>query len=158
MSQKIQLIMNSLLVLLNLSGLGLGTFWVYSATIGYESPYIVEEELRKPASLPTTIESCSNIFTLDKFVVNLNGNPKKTIKVQVNLDMLSAQSFAEVMNPDKTAQARDRIIRILNDKNFSDIETIQGKLFLKDQIVEQVNKVLTVGLVKDVYFTDFVVN
>jgi len=158
MSQKIQLIMNSLLVLLNLSGLGLGTFWVYSATIGYESPYIVEEELRKPASLPTTIESGSNIFTLDKFVVNLNGNPKKTIKVQVNLDMLSAQSFAEVMNPDKTAQARDRIIRILNDKNFSDIETIQGKLFLKDQIVEQVNKVLTVGLVKDVYFTDFVVN
>ena len=158
MSQKIQLIMNSLLVLLNLSGLGMGTFWVYSATIGYESPYIVEEELRKPASLPTSIESGSNIFTLEKFVVNLNGNPKKTIKVQVNLDMLSAQSFAEVMNPDKTAQARDRIIRILNDKNFSDIETIQGKLFLKDQIVEQVNKVLTVGLVKDVYFTDFVVN
>ena len=150
--------MNSLLVLLNLSGLGMGTFWVYSATIGYESPYIVEEELRKPASLPTSIESGSNIFTLEKFVVNLNGNPKKTIKVQVNLDMLSAQSFAEVMNPDKTAQARDRIIRILNDKNFSDIETIQGKLFLKDQIVEQVNKVLTVGLVKDVYFTDFVVN
>lgn len=158
MSQKIQLIMNSLLVLLNLSGLGMGAFWVYSATIGYESPYIVEEELRKPASLPTAIESGSNIFTLEKFVVNLNGSPKKTIKVQVNLDMLSAQSFAEVMNPDKTAQARDRIIRILNDKNFSDIETIQGKLFLKDQIVEQVNKVLTVGLVKDVYFTDFVVN
>ncbi|MFN3696988.1 MAG: flagellar basal body-associated protein FliL [Pseudobdellovibrio sp.] len=158
MAQKIQLIMNSLLVVLNLSGLGLGAFWVYSATIGYESPYIVEQELRKPASMPASIETGSNIYTLEKFVVNLNGQPKKTIKVQVNLDMLSAQSFAEVMSPDKTAQARDRIIRILNDKNFSDIETIQGKLFLKDQIVEQVNKVLTVGLVKDVYFTDFVVN
>jgi len=158
MPQKLQLIMNGLLVVLNLGGLGVGAFWVYSATIGYESPYIVEEQLRKPASLPQSLESGSNIYTLEKFVINLTGQPKRTIRIQVNLDMLSAQSFSEVMEADKTAQARDRIIRLLNDKNFSDLETIQGKLFLKDKIVEEVNKVLTVGLVKDVYFTDFVVN
>jgi len=158
MSHKIQLIINSLLILLNLGGLGVGSFWVYSSTIGYESPYLVEEQLRKPASLPESIEIGSNIYTLEKFVINLTGQPKRTIRIQVNLDMLSAQSFSEVMQADKTAQARDRIIRILNDKNFSDLETIQGKLFLKDKIVEEVNKVLTVGLVKDVYFTDFVVN
>lgn len=158
MSQKVKVILNAFLIILNLGGLGLGVFWAYSATIGYQSPYIVEEQLRKPASLPQSIEVGSNIYTLEKFVINLTGQPKRSIRVQVNLDMLSAQSFSEIMEADKTAKARDRIIRLLNDKSFSDIETIQGKLFLKDKIVEEVNKVLAVGLVKDVYFTDFVVN
>lgn len=157
MKQKLQLILNSLLILLNIVGLATGTYWVYASTLGYESPYIIEESLRKPASLSTEIEKGLNVYTMDKFLVNLSGQPQRQILLQVNLDMLNAQSFTEIMNSDKTARARDSIIRLLNDKSFSDIETIQGKLFLKDKIVEEVNKVLHVGLVKDVYFTDFVV-
>lgn len=135
----------------------MGCYWAYSATLGYESPYIIEEALRKPASLPETVEKGLNVYTMDKFLVNLAGQPQRQILVQVNLDMLNAQSFTEIMDADKTARARDSIIRLLNDKTFADVETIQGKLFLKDKIVEEVNKVLHVGLVKDVYFTDFVV-
>lgn len=157
MKEKLQLILNSLLVILNLGGLATGAFWVYTSTLGYESPYIVEETLRSPASLPANIENGMNIYTMDKFLANLSGQPKRQILVQINLDMLNAQSFTEIMDSDKTARARDSIIRLLNDKSYSDIETIQGKLFLKDKIVEEVNKVLRVGLVKDVYFTDFVV-
>lgn len=157
MKQKLQLLLNSLLVILNLCGLATGSYWVYASTIGYESPYIVEEQLRQPASLPEAIEKGMNIYTMDKFLVNLAGQPQRQILLQINLDMLNAQSFTEIMDADKTARARDSIIRLLNDKSFSDVETIQGKLFLKDKIVEEVNKVLHVGLVKEVYFTDFVV-
>ena len=157
MKQKLQLILNSLLIMLNIVGLGTGGYWVYVSTLGYESPYIVEESLRKPASLPTEVEKGMNVYTMDKFLVNLSGQPQRQILIQVNLDMLNAQSFTEIMDSDKTARARDSIIRLLNDKSYSDVETIQGKLFLKDKIVEEVNKVLRVGLVKDVYFTDFVV-
>ncbi len=158
MKEKLQLIMNAMLITFNLSGLGIGSYWAYSATVGYESPYIIEETLRKPASLPEEFEKTSNIYTMDKFIVNLSGQPRRTIRLQVNLDMMSARSFTEIMESDKTAKARDRIIRLLNDKTYSDLESIQGKLFLKDKIVEEVNKVLTAGLVKDVYFTDFVIN
>ena len=158
MKEKLQLIMNAMLITLNLSGLGIGSYWVYSATVGYESPYIIEETLRMPASLPEEFEKTSNIYTMDKFIVNLSGQPRRTIRLQVNLDMMSARSFTEIMVSEKTAKARDSIIRLLNDKTYSDLESIQGKLFLKDKIVEEVNKVLTAGLVKDVYFTDFVIN
>lgn len=157
MKQKLQLILNSLLIILNICGLGTGAYWVYASTLGYESPYIVEETLRQPASLPQAVEKGMNVYTMDKFLVNLSGQPQRQILLQVNLDMLNSQSFTEIMDSDKTARARDSIIRLLNDKSYSDIETIQGKLFLKDKIVEEVNKVLRVGLVKDVYFTDFVV-
>jgi flagellar FliL protein len=53
--------------------------------------------------------------------------------------------------------ARDQIVKILNSKKYIDIETIQGKLFLKDQIQTAMNKMLQKGSVKDVYFSEFVV-
>ena len=33
-----------------------------------------------------------------------------------------------------------------------------GKLFLKDELLKNINKALRVGLVKDIYFSDFVMN
>jgi flagellar FliL protein len=95
---------------------------------------------------------------MDKIVVNLSGMPKRTIRLQVNLDMIGPESFQEIMDLENRAKARDKIVRVLNEKTFDDLESIQGKLFLKDKIVEEVNKILDKGLVKDVYFTDFVMN
>ena len=158
MKNKLSMILNILLISLNIVGLGIGVFWTYKSTIGYESPYIIEEMLQKETQIPDEVEKGSNIYTMEKFVINLTGMPKRTVRLQINLDMLSAESFSEIMESEKNAKARDRIIRLLNDTSYSDIETIQGKLFLKDKIVEEVNKVLTTGLVKEVYFTDFVAN
>ncbi len=158
MNDKIKLIISGFLITINFAVLGLGSYWAYISTLGYESPAITEQSLRQPASLPAHLNEGPMIYTMDKFVVNLSGQPRRTVRVQVNLDMLSAVSFEEIMDSENRAKARDRIVRLLNEKTFSDLESIQGKLFLKDKIVEEVNKVLKVGLVKDVYFTDFVMN
>lgn len=158
MKSKIQLILSIGLITLNLAALGIGAYWAYISTLGYESPAITEAKLREPASLPQHLNEGPMVYTMDKFVVNLAGQPRRTIRIQVNLDMISAQSFEEIMDSENRAKARDSIVRLLNEKTFSELETIQGKLFLKDRIVEEVNKVLKVGLVKDVYFTDFVMN
>ncbi|MBC7742620.1 MAG: flagellar basal body-associated FliL family protein [Bdellovibrionaceae bacterium] len=159
---KFKKILNKLLVgaavTLNFGILGLGSYWVFISTVGYEAPVIVEKNLRAPASLKEKFSQEPMVYTMDKFVVNLSGLPKRTIRVQVNLDMIGPEAFQEIMDLDNRAKARDRIVRILNEKTFDDLETIQGKLFLKDRIVEEVNHVLDKGLVKDVYFTDFVMN
>ena len=72
--------------------------------------------------------------------------------------MMNAQSYSEIMDEENRARARDTILRILNEKSFTDLESLQGKLFLKDEIVRNVNKSLRMGLVKDIYFSDFVMN
>jgi flagellar FliL protein len=158
MNEKIKKLMVVVLVTLNIAVLGLGSFWVYTSTLGYEHPKVTEAALREPASLKDKFGQASMIYTMDKFVVNLSGVPKRTIRLQVNLDMISPVAFQEIMDFDNRAKARDKIVRILNEKTFDDLETIQGKLFLKDKIVAEVNQVLDKGLVKDVYFTDFVMN
>ena len=146
------------LITVNLSVLGLGTHWVFISTVGYDFPKVTEAGLREPASLKEKFGQAPMIYTMDKFVVNLSGMPKRTIRLQVNLDMISPMAFQEIMDFDNRAKARDKIVRILNEKTFDDLESIQGKLFLKDKIVVEVNQILNKGLVKDVYFTDFVMN
>jgi len=158
MNAKVKLIISGFLITTNLVGLCVGSYWAYISTLGYESPIITEGALRQPASLPDHLNDGPMIYTMDKFVVNLSGQPRRMLRVQINLDMLSAQSFEEIMDSENRAKARDRIVRLLNEKTFSDLESIQGKLFLKDKIVAEVNTVLKIGLVKDVYFTDFVMN
>ena len=158
MKETVKKILMGLLVAVNVSVLGVGTYWVYISTIGYDYPKVTESSLREPASLKEKFGDTPMIYTMDKFTANLAGVPKRTIRLQVNLDMISPLAFQEIMDFEYRAKARDRIVRILNEKTVDELESIQGKLFLKDKIVSEVNQILDRGLVKDVYFTDFVMN
>ena len=149
----VALILQGLFALVNLGVTGLGAFWVYSATIGWHAPEITEEQKLAASGA----ETGPLVYTMDKFTVNLAGEPKRTIRIEVNLEMLGKEGFEEIINSDNRAKARDSIVRILNDKTYADLESIQGKLFLKDRIATDVNALLDRGVVKDVYFSEFVV-
>lgn len=156
------MILQLLFAIVNLSITGLGAFWVYSATIGYHSPSISEEQLeaekeKEDHALAVSGESGPLVYTMDKFTVNLAGEPMRTIRVEVNLEMLGKEGFEEIIDNETRAKARDQIVRILSEKSYSDLESIQGKLFLKDRIATDLNGLLTQGTVKDVYFSEFVV-
>ncbi len=143
---------------LNLAVMGAGGYMVYASTIGWESPSISEEDAERDLASTTTASDLTPlVYTMDKFTVNLGGEPKRTIRVEVNLQMLGKEGFEEVMEPENRAKARDRIVRLLNEKSFPELDSIQGKLFLKDKIAGEVNGILRRGVVKDVFFTDFVV-
>ena len=158
MNDMVKKIITIVGIVLNFSVLGLGTYWVYISTLGYEYPKVTETALREPANLKEKFGDAPMIYTMDKFTVNLSGVPKRTIRLQINLDMVSPVAFQEIMDFEYRAKARDKIVKILTEKTVDDLETIQGKLFLKDKIVAEVNQIMDRGLVKDVYFTDFVMN
>lgn len=136
---------------------GGGAYLVYASTLAWHPPEITEEQLeREVASVADEVKE-PFVYTMDKFTVNLDGDPKRTIRIEVNLEMLGQEGFEEVINVENRAKARDRIVRILNEKSFSDLESIQGKLFLKQTIADEVNALLIKGIVKDIYFSEFVV-
>lgn len=158
--RNLGLILQIAFAVVNLSVAGLGLYWVYAATIGWHSPSITETQLAEQAeSAEDDNEETAGplVYTMDKFTVNLAGEPKRTIRVEVNLEMLGKDGFEEIINNDNKAKARDRIVRLLNDQTFSEVESIQGKLFLKDKIAVELNGILDKGVVKDVYFSEFVV-
>jgi flagellar FliL protein len=89
------------------------------------------------------------------FNTNLDGVPRRLIRVELSLEMMDEEGYEEVIGI--VPQARDSIMRILNSKTFSDIESVQGKLHLKNQVVADLNASLRKGVVKNVYFNELVV-
>ena len=143
-------------VVVNLIAVGFGAFLVYSSTIGYVKPSVSEEELNKEmVEFRKSLENKPIVYTMDTFNTNLEGVPRRFVRVKVNLEMLDEEGYEEVIG--LGPEARDAIVHILNQKKFSDVETVQGKLELKNQITAKVNGFLKRGVVKNVYFSDFVV-
>ena len=146
-----------LLALINLGVCGAGAFLVFKSTLGYQYPSVREpaafealQKQRKDAELEGSV-----IYTLPTFTLNLSGTPRRLISVEMSLEMLDKEGFEEIVR--NSPAARDQIMRILNRKTFDDLETIQGKLFLKDQIAVALNQSMKKAVVKDIFFTQFIV-
>lgn len=149
-----------------------GAALTYLSTLGYQPPVVTETEVlaqlqkekaeqvaRDIATAKKTgveiLEKGPVMYTLDRFTVNLEGVPNRIVQADLSLEMLDEQGFEEIVT--LGPEARDEIVRILSAKRFVDVETIQGKLHLKDQIRTTLNRFLEKGVVKDVYLSHFVV-
>lgn len=143
-------------VVLNLTVLLGGAGLVYMSTLGQKESKVTEKELQaKMEEFRKSLQGDPILYSMDTFTTNLKGVPQRMVRIKVNLEMLDAQGFEEVMG--LGAEARDSIIRILNQKTFYELETVQGKLKLKNQIITEVNGFLERGVVKNVYFSNFAV-
>lgn len=96
------------------------------------------------------------MYPLESFTLNLLSEGgaryvKCTMQLEQNTDLLQPELDK------KTAIIRDVVIRTLTSKTFEEISTAKGKERLKDELVGKINEILTDGFVKNIYFTDFVV-
>ena len=98
----------------------------------------------------------ANIFPLDPFIVNIyDGQELRYLKVKVELEMVSPAIKTEIEG--RLAPIRDSILILLSAKTLQDIQDVQGKNTLKDEILGAINKNLPPGKIVKIYFTDFVV-
>lgn len=90
------------------------------------------------------------------FIVNLaRSGGKRFLKVTLTLELNSPEVNAEVN--ENMSKIVDSILLLLSSKAFEDVYSVQGKFKLKDEITTRVNRFLVSGHVKDVYFTEFVI-
>ena len=136
--------------------MGGGVYLVWASTLGVKSATTTEKEAKvEVEKFEESLRGDPVLYAMEPFNTNLDGVPRRLVRMEVNLEMLDEEGFEEVIN--KSPQARDSIMRILNGKTFNDVETVQGKLSLKNQIMGDLNAFLDKGIVKNVYFTEFVV-
>jgi flagellar FliL protein len=93
---------------------------------------------------------------LEPFIVNLartKGN--RILKVAVTLELNNPEVQPEV--EDNRQKIMDSILVLLSSKTFEDVYSIQGKFKLKDEITIRVNRFLAMGHVKEVYFSEFLI-
>lgn len=98
----------------------------------------------------------ANIFPLEPFIVNIyDGQELRYLKVKVELEMVNPAIKSEIDG--RLAPIRDSILILLSAKTLQDVQDVQGKNALKDEILSAINKNLPPGKIVKIYFTDFVV-
>ncbi len=153
--KKIKTALPKLLILFNFLAMGFGGYLSYLGTIGMTPKTIREAQAKKLIYNEEIFAGKPVTYSLEPFTVNLaDVEDERIVQVKVTLEMLDENGFEEVVS--MGAHARDTIVTILNAKNFIELQSIQGKLFLKDEITVALNKQLKKSFIKDIYFSRFV--
>ena len=96
------------------------------------------------------------MYPMTQFVVNLlSDSGNRFLKVAVDLELSDAKLQPEMDH--KKSLVRDIIIRTFSSKTFEEISTLKGKDKLKQEVIDKINEKLTDGHIRNIYFTDFVV-
>jgi flagellar FliL protein len=139
---KLKLIIIGVLLLL----LSLGGYFGYSKyKKSNENPTEKEEQM-------------SIIVPLKSFVVNLfdkRGIGKRYLKISMELEVDKEEDRTKVEN--NIPRLRDTVLILLSSQTLKEINTMEGKLELKNAIVLRMNQILGNKTVRRIYFTEFVV-
>lgn len=93
---------------------------------------------------------------LKPFIVNLvDPMGKRYLKITMTMELDKEELKREVEA--KMPQIQDAILILLSSLTFDDVRTVEGKMRLRGQIISRCNTLVTTGKVKNVYFSEFVV-
>ena len=90
------------------------------------------------------------------FIVNL-ADPEITVyaRVSITLELANQKVLLEVQKREPII--RDAIIEVISSKTSNDLRTPEGRERLKLELLKRINTILTKGGVRNLYFTEFVI-
>ena len=94
--------------------------------------------------------------SIDSFVVNVSdGEGDRFLKVKIDLEVSSADVSKEIEQ--RMPQVKDIMIGLLSSQNATAVRSMEGKDRLREQVLARLNAVVRTGVVRQVLFTEFVV-
>ncbi len=101
-------------------------------------------------------EAFGKIFSFETFIVNLNdpgGN--RYLKTKIELEL--APTNVETELTARLPQLRDLVLLHLSSKSLEEIQGTTGKIALRNELIMRINQALKTTKVRNLYFTEFVV-
>ncbi len=96
------------------------------------------------------------IQEMGTYLVNLaDPGGKRYLKITMQFELTNAKVSQELAR--RTVEVRDKIIMLLSSKEYEEIGNPTGKMTLKKELISQLNRILQDGQVKEIYFTEFLV-
>jgi flagellar FliL protein len=97
------------------------------------------------------------MMTYSSFLVNLaDTGGKRYLKFSLSLELSKHKNFQQEVES-KDAKIKDIIISIMSSKTFEEINTPQGKIALKQELLRRLNTIMSGGKIEDVFLTEFTV-
>ncbi len=151
MSNKLLIIIGAVVVLLLMGIMGAGFYVVLNKISEVSAPdQEIAEEVKEEE------ETIKPMFPLQSFVVNLaDKNGKRYLRSTIELEMSESDLKEEIEQ--RLPKVRDTILMVLPLKSSDELKSHEGKIALRDEIMEKINSFLTKGTITNVYFTEFVI-
>ncbi|MBF0369587.1 MAG: flagellar basal body-associated FliL family protein [Magnetococcales bacterium] len=133
-----------------------GGWFLGNSTATQEAVETEEVDPQEQAEPKDPVELVGEMFKLDPFVVNLNesrGNRYLKTTIQLEMDNEALRPELERRQP----QLQDIILALLTSKNSKELQALEGKFRLREELLSRINALLVNGTVKRVYFTEFVI-
>jgi len=84
-----------------------------------------------------------------------SGVGKRYLKITMELEVNKEEDKLLVEN--HNAQIRDTVLLLLSSQSLNEINTMEGKLELKQNLLSRMSQILGDGVVRRIYYTEFVV-
>jgi len=95
-------------------------------------------------------------FPLENFIVNLaDPGGKRYLSTRIVLELDNKESLPSLEK--KVPEIRDRILMILPTKTFKEIQSVEGKVAIRGELINALNKTLNEGKITNIYFQEFVI-
>ena len=156
MSTKLMIIMIGLLVLLMVA-IGGGLFMMWSKVSGLDQVVNSPSQEESPEAIKKDSEETKigPVFPLNTFIVNL-ADPGGNRFLRITMELEFADDGLRDEIEKRLPQIRDGILTILPTRTYQDIQTVEGKIALRTEIIAKLNDLLKNAAIKNIYFTEFV--
>lgn len=139
-----------LILVVILATLGGGGFFAYGKF--FKKAPAEGDESHTAAATPEKQVICD----WETMLVNLaDPGGKRYLKLGMKIELNNERVMEELKN--RSFQIKDAMLMVLSSKEFDDIATPSGKQALKQELMARMNKLVKQGQVKDIFFTDFIV-
>ena len=144
------------LLFVGMMGTGLFLMWSKVSALDQTLNPKIEEETEENAETEGAEEKVGPKYDLETFIVN-TADPGGTryLRVTMNLE-LSSEILKEQLDR-RLPQIRDSILMILPEKKLSDLQGVEGKNALRTQLINKLNSFFEEESIKNLYFTEFVI-
>jgi flagellar FliL protein len=153
---KLGLIIVIFVLLLVLAGGGGAAWFMFLKPKPVDASSTNETQTERPAQQVASSE-IGSLYPFEPFVVNLaDPGGSRYLRVALQLELSAIKGLKEEIDR-RQPQIRDAIITILSAKKYDEINSAQGKMIMKQQIMRSINSLLNTGQIANVYMTDFVI-
>lgn len=96
------------------------------------------------------------VIDLEPFVLNLADRDQlRYLKVAIKLQLDRPENETDFA--DKLPAIRDALLVLLTSKESRGLRTVDGKMLVRDEIGGRVNTIMKKGKIRQVFFTDFII-
>jgi flagellar FliL protein len=96
------------------------------------------------------------MVNIDPFIVNILADQgTRYLKAAITLEAQNKATAAEITA--RMPEIKDAILLLIGNKTYRELSDLQGKMQLRIELVNRLNKILHQGKIKAIYFTDFVI-